>query len=141
MTVDSNGNIFFAVNHNLDEGYNHHRIYKYDINGNFIMSWGSKGNEEGQLNEPWGVTLYKENIIVTCQLNLRAQFFSTSGQFIKSIDLSKIANITYGNYVKDDVLYIAAGSFVLKTDLDGKIIEKIVEDSLNNAKSIIVECK
>ncbi len=138
MAHDGEGNIYMAVNHNSTEGYNHHRIYKYDILGTYVTSWGSKGTGNGELNEPWGVSVYEGNVIVTCQINKNAQFFSSAGQYQKTIDFSGFSNITYGNYVKDGYLYVAAGSHILKTDLDGKVIEKIGVDMLTNATSVVV---
>lgn len=139
MTGSADGYIYFAVNFSSMYGFDHHRIYKYDLAGNAITSWGSRGNGEGQLDEPWGVFLYKDNVVVTCQKNLRAQFFSTAGQFIRSIDFSNIATVLHGNYIKDDYLYIAAGSFIIKSDLEGKIVEKIGEGLLTYATSVVVD--
>ncbi|MEZ4972614.1 MAG: Ig-like domain-containing protein [Cyclobacteriaceae bacterium] len=138
MTNDTNGNIYLAVNYNPTDEFNHHRIYKYDQNGNYLMNWGTKGLGEGQLNEPWGVSYYDNQIIVTCQLTISAQFFGLSGEFKNSIDFSDFVKITYGNFVKDDYLYVAAGTCILKTDMDGLIIEKIGEDILTNATSVVV---
>jgi hypothetical protein len=138
MAHDNDGNIYLAVNHNSIEGYNHHRIYKYDLSGAYITNWGSKGTGDGQLNEPWGVSISADNVIVTCQINRNAQFFNKAGQYLKSIDFTAFANITYGNFVRDNYLYVAAGSSILKTDLDGKVIEKIGEGILTNATSVVV---
>jgi hypothetical protein len=132
-------NIYVAVNYNPAEGYNHHKIYKYDLNGNLLTSFGSKGSQPGQFNEPWGVSFYQDQIIVTSQLGKKAVFFTTSGQFVKEIDFSGIANITYGNFVKDGWLYVAAGAFVIKTDLQGNGMEKIGEGMLSSATSVVVD--
>lgn len=139
LTHDNNSNIYFAVNFNTAEGYNHHRIYKYDIDGNFIDSFGSKGSQPGQFNEPWGVSFSNDQIIVTSQLGKKAVFFTTDGDFVKEIDFSGIADILYGNFVKDGVLYIAAAEFIIKTDLEGSKVEKIGEGILTRATSVVVD--
>jgi hypothetical protein len=139
MTVDNNGNIYFPTDWSPVDGFDHHRIYSYDINGNYLGNWGTKGTGEGQLSSPWGVSFYKDNIVVTCQENPRAQFFSTSGQYIRSIDFSSVTSVTYGNFLKDDVLYVAAGAFVIKTDLDGKFFERIGEGVVGLASSVVVD--
>ena len=131
--------IYLAVNYNAAEGYNHHRIYKYDLDGNMLTSFGSKGSQPGQFNEPWGVSFYNDQIIVTSQLGKKAVFFTTDGYFVKEIDFASIANITYGNFVKDGVLYVAAGAFVIKTDFNGTRFEKIGEGILTGATSVVVD--
>jgi hypothetical protein len=139
MAGNKEGYVYFAVNFNPYERYEHHRIYKYDLKGNLVTSWGEKGHREGQLKDPWGVSLYKGEVVVTCQSNPRAQFFTRKGKFIRSIDLSRIASSTYGNYIKDDFLYVACGSFVVKTDLEGRVIKKIGEGTLDFATSVVVD--
>jgi hypothetical protein len=136
---DDEGNIYIAVNYNAAEEYNHHRIYKYDQQGNPLTSFGTKGMGVGQLNEPWGVSFINNHIVVTSQANKKAQFFTKDGVFVKEFDFSNIANILYGNFVKDGYLYIAAGEFIIKTDFEGAIVEKIGSGILTKATSVVVD--
>ena len=47
---DSMGNVYVADMKN-------HRVQKFDSNANFITMWGSKGEGDGQFNNPAGVAI------------------------------------------------------------------------------------
>jgi hypothetical protein len=67
---DPAGNIF------ISDGYGNSRIVKYDKNGRFLKSAGSKGAEPGQLNLPHTIaTDAKGNVYVGDRSNARIQVF------------------------------------------------------------------
>jgi hypothetical protein len=67
---DANGNIF------ISDGYGNSRVVKYDKNGRFITSVGTKGNGPTQLNLPHGIASdAKGNIYVADRTNRRIQVF------------------------------------------------------------------
>lgn len=67
---DSNGNIFVA------DGYGNSRIVKYDKNGRFIATAGTKGAGPGQLNLPHTIAVdAKGNVYVGDRSNARIQVF------------------------------------------------------------------
>ncbi|MDD5731577.1 MAG: hypothetical protein PHU42_01680 [Patescibacteria group bacterium] len=60
-----------------------HRIEKFDINGNFLLKWGSKGTGDGQFNKPWGITVDSQNnIYVSESGGNRIQKFTSDGAFV-----------------------------------------------------------
>ena len=60
-----------------------HRIYYYDLT--FLDSFGSKGSEAGQFNDPKGISVdRKGNILVADKVNDRIQIFNTSGHYLSS---------------------------------------------------------
>src|SRR5579871_6348706 len=70
VTWDPAGNIF------VSDGYGNSRVAKYDKNGRFITSVGSKGSEPGQLNIPHTIAAdNKGNIYVGDRTNSRIQVF------------------------------------------------------------------
>ena len=80
IAVDSQGNLYV-----MDSGNT--RIQKFDIDGHFILMWGSKGNNDGQFN----CSLYLfcmlavdglGNVYVTDNKNSRIQKFDGSGKFL-----------------------------------------------------------
>jgi hypothetical protein len=68
---DSQGNIF------ISDGYNNSRVVKYDKNGMFVRSVGSRGSEPSQLNTPHALqTDANGNVYVGDRGNRRIQVFS-----------------------------------------------------------------
>jgi DNA-binding beta-propeller fold protein YncE len=73
---DAAGNIFVA------DGYGNSRVVKYDKNGRFIASVGSKGSAPGQLNLPHTIaTDAKGNVYVGDRSNSRIQVFDNDLTF------------------------------------------------------------
>jgi DNA-binding beta-propeller fold protein YncE len=73
---DSAGNIFVA------DGYGNSRIAKFDKNGRFIKSWGSRGTEPGQFNIPHAIAIdAQNNVYVGDRENKRIQVFDSDGNF------------------------------------------------------------
>ena len=70
---DPEGNIF------VSDGYGNSRVAKYDKNGRFLKSVGTKGSEPGQLNLPHTIAAdAKGNIYVGDRSNSRIQVFDNN---------------------------------------------------------------
>ena len=73
---DAAGNIF------VTDGYGNSRVVKYDKNGRFITSAGTKGSAPGQLNLPHSMaTDAKGNVYVADRTNRRIQVFDNDLTF------------------------------------------------------------
>jgi sugar lactone lactonase YvrE len=73
---DAAGDIF------VSDGYGNSRVAKYDKNGRFIASVGSRGAEQGQLNLPHTMaTDSKGNVYVGDRSNSRVQVFDNDLKF------------------------------------------------------------
>ena len=73
---DTAGNIYVA------DGYGNARVAKFDKNGKFIKSWGSRGVEPGQFNTPHGIALDAQgNVYVADAGNRRIQVFDSEGTY------------------------------------------------------------
>jgi DNA-binding beta-propeller fold protein YncE len=73
---DSAGNIYVA------DGYGNSRIAKFDKNGKFVKSWGSRGREPGQFNTPHGIAIDAQgNVYVADAGNRRIEVFDNNGTF------------------------------------------------------------
>jgi len=76
---DAAGNIF------VSDGYGNSRVAKFDKNGVFIKSWGSRGTEPGQFNTPHTIaTDAQGNVYVGDRGNRRIQVFDNGGEFKKA---------------------------------------------------------
>ena len=75
---DAAGSIF------VSDGYGNSRIAKFDKNGVFIKSWGSRGTAPGQFNTPHTIaTDAQGNVYVGDRGNKRIQVFDNGGEFKK----------------------------------------------------------
>ena len=73
---DAAGNIF------VSDGYGNSRVVKYDKNGRFIATVGSKGSGQGQLNLPHTVAVdARGNVYVGDRSNKRIQVFDNDLAF------------------------------------------------------------
>ncbi len=73
---DAAGDIF------VSDGYGNSRVVKYDKNGRFITSVGTKGNAPGQLNLPHSMAAdAKGNIYVADRSNRRIEVFDNDLKF------------------------------------------------------------
>jgi hypothetical protein len=80
VTWDPQGNIF------ISDGYINSRVAKADKNGNWLKSWGDRGDKPGQFNTPHNIAAdAKGNIYVADRFNRRIQVFDGEGNFLRAI--------------------------------------------------------
>ena len=124
---DADGNIF------VSDGYNNSRVAKFDKNGRYIKSWGSRGTQPGQFHTVHTIaTDAKGNVYVGDRENRRIQVFDNDGNF-KSMYINVGAPwavcITPGQH---QYLYSSNSNGtadmengeIYKMELDGKILGK-----------------
>ncbi len=126
---DAAGDIYVA------DGYGSNaRVAKFDKNGKFIKSWGSKGTAQSQFNSVRGIALDAQgNVYVADAGNNRIQVFDSDGNFktqIANIGAPSAICITGGPH---QYLYssnsnppddIDTGGEIYKVELDGRIVGK-----------------
>jgi len=77
---DRAGNIFVA------DGWGNARIAKFDPDGRFIKSWGSKGAGDGQFDMLLSIaTDARDNVYAADRGNKRIQVFDDNGNFVRQI--------------------------------------------------------
>lgn len=75
---DSQGNFY------ITDGYINSRVAKYDKNGDYVTTWGTKGSGPGQFSTPHSIVIDKnDNIYVGDRSNRRVQIFDTSGKYLR----------------------------------------------------------
>ena len=78
---DASGNIFIADGHGANA-----RVAKFDKNGRFIRSWGSRGSDQGQFTTPHSIAVdAKGRVYVADPGNKRIQVFDNDGVFAAEI--------------------------------------------------------
>jgi sugar lactone lactonase YvrE len=82
VTWDSEGNIY------ITDGYVNSRVAKYDKNGDWAMSWGTKGTAPGQFRIPHAIVADRNNnLYVGDRTNHRIQVFDTEGKFLRMFEI------------------------------------------------------
>jgi hypothetical protein len=122
---DAAGDIFVADGHGANA-----RVAKFDKNGRFLLSFGSRGSEPGQFNTPHSIaTDAKGNVYVADQGNKRIQVFDNAGTFksqIGDIGVPTALCITRGPHqylfsAHTGDLYGMDDAAIYKLELDGRI--------------------
>lgn len=80
MTWDPAGNTY------ISDGYINSRVAKADRNGNWLKSWGERGNKPGEFNTPHSIAADAQgNIYVADRGNRRIQVFDGDGKFLREM--------------------------------------------------------
>jgi DNA-binding beta-propeller fold protein YncE len=129
VTWDKSGNIYVADGANKTVG--NARIAKFDKDGHFIKSWGSRGSDAGQFSAIRGIVMDAQgNVYVADSGNNRIQVFDSDGtpkQQITGIGSPMAICITPGatQYLyssnSNDPETLDNGE-IYKLTLDGKIV-------------------
>ncbi len=125
---DAAGNIYVA------DGLGNARIAKFDKNGKFIRSWGSRGTANGQFSTVHGIAIdAKGNVYAADPGNKRIQVFDGDGNYktqISDVGAPAAICITPGTH---QYLYssnsnpmndIDSGGEIYRLELDGKVLGK-----------------
>lgn len=118
VAFDSADNIYVA------DGYGNSRVVKFDKDGNFVKTWGTKGSETGQFNLVHNVVVDSKNMVyVIDRENKRIQVFNAEGEYLRAWE--NIGN-PFGIAISNDEYYITDGKdgFISKLDQAGKVIAK-----------------
>ena len=82
VTWDPAGNIY------ISDGYINSRVAKADKNGNWLKSWGERGDKPGEFNTPHNIAADAQgNIYVADRFNRRIQVFDGEGTFLRAITI------------------------------------------------------
>jgi len=128
VAFDGEGDIFVADGHGANA-----RIAKFDRNGQFLLSWGSRGADTGQFSVPHSIaTDAQGNVYVADQGNKRIQIFDGKGGFksqITSIGVPQAICVSggphqylYSSHAGDQ--YGMDDAAVYKLELDGRVVGK-----------------
>jgi DNA-binding beta-propeller fold protein YncE len=103
VTWDGAGNTF------ISDGYVNSRVAKVDKNGNWLKSWGERGDKPGEFNTPHSIAADAQgNIYVGDRGNGRIQVFDGDGKFLREIKIDvpfdrNTARAAIGNKPAEDV--------------------------------------
>jgi len=107
----------------VTDGYVNTRVVKFDKDGKFLMTWGTKGNGPGQFNLPHAIDIDRNRrLYVSDRSNSRIQIFDEHGKFIEQ--WPNIRQAYHLMISADQHLWVADGvtNKFLKYDLKGKLL-------------------
>ena len=123
---DSVGNLYVLY---TDSGV----IQKFDVNGDSIKSWGSRGNDDGLLRPGYGgITVdLDDNIYVADSSNNRIQKFNSDGVFLRKWGSAGSGNGQFSSIKhiavdSDNNIYVSdsGNDRIQKFDLDGNYLSQ-----------------
>lgn len=104
------------------DGYTNSRVVKFDRNGKYLLSWGTKGTAPGQFSLVHSVAADANRIYVADRNNDRIQIFDHGGKFLDQ--WPNIGRVTRVVTTEDAKVWVAAtryGRFA-GYDLNGKLL-------------------
>lgn len=127
--IDSEGSIYC-----LNETSNKDFIFKFDKNGKFITSFGTKGQGPGELNRPYHLELnHQGQIVVTDYLARKLLFYDKQGDFIKALANNLMAISTHS---------LSNGKYLIWYQITGESTDEyIVQTPLSLRNSSLEEIK
>ena len=85
----------------VSDGYVNSRVVKFDRNGAYLTSWGTKGIGPGQFNLPHGIAIDRNRrVYVADAHNSRIQVFDENGKFLDQWPFAQLSSVNF--------LYISA---------------------------------
>jgi sugar lactone lactonase YvrE len=82
VTWDPQGNAY------ISDGYINSRVAKVDKDGNWVKSWGTRGDKPGEFNTPHSIAAdARGNIYVADRFNRRIQVFDGEGKFLRALTI------------------------------------------------------
>jgi peptidylamidoglycolate lyase len=107
----------------VSDGYVNTRVVKFDKNGKYLMTWGTKGKGPGQFDLPHSIDIdAQRRIYVADRSNSRIQIFDENGKYLSEWD--NIRQPYHIMITADQHLWVADGvtNKFLKYDLNGKLL-------------------
>ena len=107
----------------ISDGYTNTRVVKFDKNGKFLMTWGTKGKGPGQFDLPHSIDIDNQRrVYVADRSNSRIQIFDENGKYLS--EWNNIRSPYHIMITKDQFLWVADGvtNKFLKYDLNGKLL-------------------
>jgi len=119
----------------VSDGYGNSRVAKFSAQGEFLLDWGTKGDQPGEFDTPHNIALDAQGrVYVADRGNSRIQIFAGNGKFLyqwKSPELGRPWGLAVD---PDGYLYVVDGGDlkigsagrgrVFRLDLRGNILEK-----------------
>lgn len=147
ISWDQQGNLYVTDGDNSNPDTPNRRVLKYDENGKFVKTWGSKGQALGQFDYPHSVFVDSGGSLFVCDRNnWRIQVFDTDGN--QEANWTHIGRVYQMCEDANGDYFVSDGQTgrITKFKRDGTVLgffespdkENGAEGSLNNAHSLAI---
>ena len=97
-----------------------HRVQVFSINGDYLRSFGIKGDKQGEFDAPTGIAFDNGNMIVTDTNNHRVQLFSEQGVYLSQFGGK---GQLYHQLFNPHTLFVDSDGKIIVTDRDNQLIK------------------
>jgi DNA-binding beta-propeller fold protein YncE len=143
IAIDTTNNYIYVTDTIGNDVDGNHRVQKFDMNGNYLMQWGTRGSDNGQFKAPMGIALDGAGYVYVADFfNQRIQKFDSSGVYQKEfksaasyfngIAIDKVGNIYLTMPAHNVVEKFDSSGTSLWSSSDFSDPEGIAVDSINN---------
>ena len=103
-----------------------HRIVKFDVDGNYLLQFSTKGSDDRQFSDPSGIAVHNNKVYVADSGNSHIAVFQTDGQFCFTFGSEEFEGILDISISADDHVLISnwSNEAVHIFTLDGEYINK-----------------
>ena len=129
LALDTYGNVYVI-------DYNNNRVQKFNQNGTFILKFGGAGSGDGRFDMPGNIAVDSHNNIYVVDSEHVQKFNSSSGSFIKKMDVPYPQAVTVD---KSGHIYIADYDTIKRYDKDGNFINYLVENNDGTPRKLAVD--
>ena len=96
ITFNSNNQLLIA-------DHDHHCIYIFTLNGDYVGKFGTRGSDMGQFNSPFGISIdLYDNVLVADFWNHRVSIYNEDGDLIHCFGSEGSSLYPYGAAVSPD---------------------------------------
>lgn len=74
----------------------HHQIKKFSTHGDSLYAFGTYGADPGEIDRPFGIAMYNDQLYIADSRNKRISVFDTLGNFVKIFADSTTLNMPFG---------------------------------------------
>ena len=129
ISIDDEGRVYVS-----DWGNN--RIQVFDTDGNFLMAWGERGSEPGQLMTPTGLTVDGSgNIWVVDRGNSRVQSFTSDGELLSTWGSEGSGD---GRFLTPTSIAMDTEGFVYVSEAQGTRVQILTAEGVYHATPISI---
>ena len=125
IAIDSANNVYVLDEGNIkdENGKQYSRVQKFSPDGDFLLTWGSYGTNDGEFLSPSSIAIDSSDLIYITDFEREfLQKFSSKGEFIEKMVISKDVTKNYSGVSSVSIDKIT-GNFFITNNIDKQILK------------------